>query len=144
MNNRLLGKRFAELRQGMSISQDYLAGFSGVSKNTISEFETGKRDINTRTLNALLETLGAEIAFTKPVQKDSRCAKMTRVQRAIYSRVRTAGRYSSLYALTDELDLDYSHAYNTVRAMEAAGVLRVEKPGRDLVLSIPPDVKTVL
>lgn len=65
--------------------------------------------------------------------------RFTRIQREILLAVGSQGKCQSLFALANELEINYSHAHDMVNRLQAAGVLRVEKPGRDLVLSLPGD-----
>lgn len=56
-----LGYRFARLRKKKDISQEKLEGLSGVSKNTITKFETGETNSGVETLYLMAKPLDIEL-----------------------------------------------------------------------------------
>lgn len=55
--------RLRELREIQGISQEELAEKSGISRTTISELETGKKEVTTNvTLEKIAEALGVKVS----------------------------------------------------------------------------------
>lgn len=54
----LLGERAKTYRQNLSMSQEQLAGESGISLSTIQKFESGKANISLNNLLTILRRLG--------------------------------------------------------------------------------------
>ncbi|HKZ10381.1 MAG TPA: helix-turn-helix transcriptional regulator [Rhodanobacteraceae bacterium] len=59
----LTGKTLRAIRAIRGITQAELAERAGVSPTAIAEFETGKRDMRTRTVGKLFGVLGVEVAY---------------------------------------------------------------------------------
>ena len=59
----ITGKTLRAIRAIHGISQAELADRAGISPTAIAEFETGKRDVRTRTVGKLFEVLGVEVTF---------------------------------------------------------------------------------
>lgn len=57
-----LGYRFAQIRIKKDISQEKLEELSGISKNTITNFETGKTNTGVDTLHKMAQPLDIDIA----------------------------------------------------------------------------------
>lgn len=64
MKSVLTGKTLKTIRSSLNVKQAQLSELSGVSINTIVQFEVGRRDMRVSTLEKLLQSLGAQITIT--------------------------------------------------------------------------------
>lgn len=56
-----LGRRIRDLRTGKGISQEMLAGHSGISRVNLSRIENGKAEPGLRTLTAIARALDVKL-----------------------------------------------------------------------------------
>lgn len=72
----MFAKRLKELRKESNITQVQLADALGVSKGTVAMWETGKRQPNFETLNALSNIFDKRIDYILGYSNDSSSAQM--------------------------------------------------------------------
>jgi transcriptional regulator with XRE-family HTH domain len=60
-NNTIIGKNIKAYREKLQLSQKQLADWLGVSREMISYYESGKREIDLRKLESLAELFGIEL-----------------------------------------------------------------------------------
>jgi len=58
-----IGQRIVELRKGKSLSQEDLAGATGIDRSFLSEIENGHKNISINTLYRLAEALDVKAAY---------------------------------------------------------------------------------
>lgn len=61
----MINKRLKEIRKEQNMSQQELSERIFVNQNTISQYESGKRVVNSETLEKIADTLGYNISFFK-------------------------------------------------------------------------------
>lgn len=73
----MINKKLKEIRKEQNISQQELSEKIFVNQNTISQYESGKRTINSEMLEKIADTLGYNISFLK---KEERLCTLERMK----------------------------------------------------------------
>ena len=60
-NNAIIGQNIKSYREKLQLNQDQLANWLGVSRELISYYESGKREIDLKKLESLAELFGIEL-----------------------------------------------------------------------------------
>lgn len=86
----MFGERLRKIRRNRKLTQEELAEITGVSKSTISMYESGKREPDFETLGKIAECLGVSQSyfFDKPYIKDNDFGNI----QGIYDRIKELGK----------------------------------------------------
>lgn len=60
-NNEIIGKNIKSYREKSNLTQSQVADYLGISRELISLFETGQREINLKKLESLADFFGVEL-----------------------------------------------------------------------------------